>query len=262
MNTELSESADLTETHVEEVSEDALGSQPPRSKNSPVRIAVYVGLGVVVIYLGTWIGPLAFRSHFQGLMLAAREEVPGLVIWTRPEEVPAVKAEGWTFRKEANFLIPVPPGAPEFTREDEAVVATFEEGTITYRHFPKGFVGSLLRKEAEVVGAQIDETASDISLLREILEETCENYELGWSGSRRSLYAARILSKMSLWEEKTLRQFQFASRKGALSVLAEYENGVTAIMVAEDDGVLVVRVPEDGPASWKTSAADWLPEAR
>ena len=259
MSTESNESSDRTETHVEEVSEEALGSQSSRSKDSPIKIALYVGLGAVAIYLATWIGPISFHLHFQGRMVAAREEVPGLVIWSRPEEVPAVRAEGWTFRKEGDFLIPVPPGTPEFTREDETVVATFEEGAITYRRFPKGFVGSLLQREAEVVGAKIDETASDISVLRELLEETCENYEFGWSKSRRSLYTARILSKMLLWEEKTLRQFQFASRKGALSILAEYENGAAAIMVAEDDGVLVIRVPREGPASWKISAADWLP---
>jgi hypothetical protein len=67
---------------------------------------------------------------------------------------------------------------------------------------------------------------------------------------------------MLLWEEKALQKFQFASRSGALSVLTEYENGAAAIIVAEDDGVLVVRIPEESPASWKTSAADWLPEAK
>ena len=262
MNTESNESADPTETHVEEVSEEALGSQSSTNKNSPIKIAVYLGLGVVAIYLATWLGPVAFHLNFQGKMLAAREEVPGLVVWTRPEEVPAVNAEGWNVRKEGDFLIPVPPGTPEFTRENETVVATFEEGVITYRRFPAGFVGNLIQKEAETVGAKIDATKSDISSLRDLLEETCENYEFGWSGSRRSLYAARILSKMLLWEEKALQKFQFASRSGALSVLTEYENGAAAIIVAEDDGVLVVRIPEESPASWKTSAADWLPEAK
>lgn len=262
MNAESNEPSAQPETHVEEVSEHAGSPRSSRTKDSPVKIALYVGLGAVAIYLGTWLGPLAFHLHFQGPMVAAREEVPGLPIWTRPEEVPAVRAEGWTFRKEGDFMIPVPQGTPEFTREDEAVIATFEEGTITYRRFPAGFVVTLLRKEAEIVGAKVDETASDISILRDLLGETCENYEIAWSGSRRSLYAARILSKMLLWEEKSLRKFQFASQEGALSVLAEYESGAAAIMVAETNGVLVVRVPEDGPERWKISAADWLPASK
>ena len=259
MSTESSESVDRTETHVEEVSEEALGSQSSQSQTSLVKIAIIVGLGAVAIYLATWLGPLAFHLQFQGRMVAAKKEVPGLVVWTRPDEVPAVRTGGWTFKMEGSFLIPVPPGTPKFTKENEAVIATFEEGTVTYRRFPKGFVGSLLRKEAEVLGAKIDETKSDITLLREILDETCENYDFGWSGARRSLYAARILSKMLIWEEKTLRHFQFATQTGALSVLAEYENGSASIMVVDDGGVLVVRVPEKAPASWKTSPANWLP---
>ena len=255
------ESPDRTVTAAEELPARSAASKPSGAKTSPARILLYLGLGAVAIYLSIWVGPVAFHLHFQGLMVAAREEVPGLAIWTRAEEVPAVRAAGWTFRKEDPVVIPVPPGAPKFSREDGTVVAAFEEGTITYRHFPAGFLVSLVQKEAEVVGATVGETASDASVLRELLAETCENYEFGWPRARRSLYAARILSKMLLWEEKTLRQFQFASGEGALSVLAEYDSGAAAIVVAGDDGVLVVRVPEDGPASWKTSAADWLPSA-
>ncbi len=261
MSNASSESPDRTVAAVEDLAEHSAGSKPSEAKTSPVKIVLYLALGAVALYLATWIGPVAFHLHFQGLMVAAREEVPGLAIWTRAEEVPAVRAVGWTSRKEDPVVIPVPPGAAKFTREDGAVVAAFEEGTITYRHFPPGFLVSLVQKEAEVVGATIDTTASDRSILRELLDETCENYQFGWPGERRSLYAARILSKMLLWEEKTLRQFQFASGQGALSVLAEYKSGAAAILVAADDGVLVVRVPEEGPASWKTSAADWLPSA-
>ena len=65
-----------------------------------------------------------------------------------------------------------------------------------------------------------------------------------------------------LREEKSLTQFQFASQNGAISVLAEYDSGAASILVAREDGLLVVRVPEDGPESWKTSAADWLPQAK
>ena len=107
MSTESSESVDRTETHVEEVSEEALGSQSSQSQTSPVKIAIIVGLGAVAIYLATWLGPLAFHLQFQGRMVAAKNEMPGLVVWTRPDEVPAVVLPtcGLSHRVENGIMI-------------------------------------------------------------------------------------------------------------------------------------------------------------
>jgi hypothetical protein len=218
-------------------------------------------LGAVAVYLGTWLDNAFFYLEFQRPLLAQCRESGGGVILERAQEVQEATSPEWGVDEKSGLELPLPPGRLVALREEgEFIVAQFQEGRITFQSLPAGSIAGTLREELELLGEKAPRGVSDAGALREVMEENLGNYRFSWGPARLRDYSARILSKMLLWENKPARRLLLASRQDPprAAALVEYESGAVKILITRENGVLVVQIPADAPASWKTSAANWL----
>jgi hypothetical protein len=114
----------------------------------------------------------------------------------------------------------------------------------------------------ETLGETSSQASSDIDLCRQIVQTTPREYRFGWGSKDRRTYAARLLAKFSLWRDLPVRRLEISERAkpSAISILAEYQEGLTTVLVVTEQGSVVIVLPEDAPAEWKVSPSLWLPK--
>ncbi|HVR73101.1 MAG TPA: hypothetical protein VMT52_02160, partial [Planctomycetota bacterium] len=92
----------------------------------------------------------------------------------------------------------------------------------------------------------------------EIARESLERYRFSWPEAERQRYAARIISKMTLWETGPIERYEVA--RGALScaVLHVSTTGDAKVIAAGPEGVLIILIPPKAPPAWTESPAIWV----
>jgi hypothetical protein len=243
------------------------GAASWKGRESPRRISLYLGAGTIAIYLATWADNLIFYVEFQRPLLTQCGGSAGCLLRTRARRVEKAGSESWDLHEEQGVEapLPLPPGRlVKLTRVGDLCEAELPEGILTIQMFPAGCVAEILKAELESLGAPAARELTDAGALREIVEEDLGKYEFAWEEPRRRAYAARILAKMLLWENKPARRLELASRgePPRAAALVEYETGGAKIIVVREAGDLVILVPPEAPAAWKASPASWIPEKR
>lgn len=216
-----------------------------------------------MIYLATWVGPVAFYWSFQRKVLAGDDGTSrGRLIWHLPREVPPALASDWTWHHDGASGFPLPAGSlTKVEREGEVVVVSHDDGLFRVQRFPPGFIRFLFEQELRQVGAAAEGLVlSDVAVLHEVLGEVPGRYEFTWSAGERHLYAARLLSKLLLFENRPVRRVEISTRAEPLisAALVEYSDGRAKVVRAGPSGVLVVLIPETAPSAWTASAGLWL----
>ncbi|MBN1442294.1 MAG: hypothetical protein JXA90_06270, partial [Planctomycetes bacterium] len=205
---------------------------PQRPLLSPARWVLLAVAGGAGIYLATWIGPLSFYFSFQKKVLAdGARDVNRPVVWHIPREVAYRETRGWSYaRAEDGSGFPVPPcgqgdAAPRVESDGGLHLVHLEEATLRCQRFPRGFLVYLFLKELEHLGGRDDRRLSDSLILHELLGEVPGRYEFTWSARDRSTYAARILSKMLLFESRPATRLEASTRLDPLrtAVLVEFD---------------------------------------
>jgi hypothetical protein len=223
---------------------------------------VWVVVCAVLLYFSSWIGPLAFYYRFQKPLQEGRFGVPNGIVWSWPRAVALARTPAWDYRKHGRYLLPIPPGHfTGFRDEGFFTVAVCDEGEIRYRCFPPNFIRSLFRSELEKIGGEAMELPVDPILLAAIVRVNPNDYSFRWCAEERSLYTARILTKMRLFDDRPVRRMELAERPEppGLSVLVDYEDATTKILTASADSTIIILLGPDTPGAWKASPAPWLP---
>jgi hypothetical protein len=241
-----------------------------KSRESPGRIALYLLAGAIGIYLATWVGSVTFYLNFQRPLLARERGPLHTVLWLEPQAglclqpqagLGPVEAGGgaWTSKVVDGILVPVPPGRLlEVMTEGEVIRLRLDEGEITISRYPVGFLAWLFREKLRCVAVNTADRLPDDAVLEAVAGETLRKYCFGWSEVERQPYAARLLSKMSLWDLRPVTRFELARREGACAVLAEYESGEVRVVASNPGGALAALIPAGAPAAWKATPASWL----
>jgi hypothetical protein len=232
-------------------------------RESPARIALYLLAGAVSVYLATWAGAATFYIQFQRPLLAREGGPLHTVLWHEPQAGQSAASEAddqaWASQIVEGNRVPLPPGRLVSAKNDGgAIRLRLEEGEVTISCYPAGFFVSLLREMSSNVGLKPGGASSDACVLEEVARETLGRYRFGWRESERQPYAARLLSKMSLWDLKPVKRFELARRDGACAVLVEYESGEARVVASSPGGALAAVIPADAPAAWKETPANWL----
>jgi hypothetical protein len=158
-----------------------------------------------------------------------------------------------------NNRIPVPPGRLiEVKAEGEVVRLRLEEGEIAISRYPVGFVSALFEERGRSVGMRPVDQVCDASVLEAVAKESLQEYRFGWSEDQRQPYAARLLSKMALWDLRPVKRFEMTRGEGACAVLVEYESGEVRVFAAHPGGSMAAVIPAGVPAAWKATPASWL----
>jgi hypothetical protein len=238
----------------------AAGTRKPTTKESPRRIAVCVGVGLLLIYLATWSPNLSFYLNFQRVVTARANAVPLGILTAEPREV-ETRASSWRPSAGGELGVLLPPG--ELTRvspQEDGFVLSFSEGEILVSRFEKGFLSTLLADRLEDLGAEADKGLSDTAAMVQIVPVTLADYELRQGSSENHRYAAHIIAKLLLFEGGGVKRVDWCQRaepEGG-AILVEYDSGrVILLIVAEH--VWKVQVPAEVPSTWTESPADWLP---
>lgn len=236
------------------------GDRRPPEEARPFILAAWILLGAVLIYLSTWVGPVAFYFYFQKKIEDGK--ISDGVVWSSPQAVAMAATSGWSHRDHEGLRVPLPPGDLEsFEAEGKLLIAKFAEGQVSYQRFPSGFISELYRSELERIGGELGPPVSDSALLRDIVTETPETYRFDWPAPERTRYAARVLCKMLLWVDRPVRRLAMTETRAPdrACVLAEYEDGSAKVLAVAGGGSLVVLLPKDAPAAWKESPGNWFP---
>jgi hypothetical protein len=242
-------------------------SSGPRAQGSygttsPKRVAVIVVLGAAAIWGSTWIGPAAFYFEFQKVILAQGEDPAGRsVLWCVPEEVPAEPPSAWPLREVEGLKFRGPPGEPTKTERDgELRIVEFDRGKLMVQPFPPGLVRGLYSNELRTLGQDPPEIVAEGELFREVITEVPDRYEFAAPAAQRWRYAARLLTKMLLWEMKEVERARFClhTSRDAAALLVEYACGEAKVFVSDPEGALVVLLEKGTPAEWRSSPALWL----
>jgi hypothetical protein len=238
--------------------------EPSARAPFPWRVAAYLLGGAAAVGLAAvFLPPLTFYFGFQRVILAQGED-PGArsMLWSLPdEEPPDAPAAGWTSESVEGLRLSRPPGRLiAVRREGDLRELELEDGAILVYEFPAGFIGALFRAEMQKIGGPPGASLPDPLLLGELARETPERYRFGLGGAERRRYAARLLTKMLLWEPREARRMSLCLRAAPLAaaVLVEYTSGEAKVIAADGSGTLVFLLPEGTPPAWKLSAGRWL----
>ncbi len=225
-------------------------------------LAVWVLVGATVVYFSSWIGPVAFYYRFQKPLQAGTYSCHDGVIWSWPRAVATAASPGWDYQEHEGGILPIPPARFKgFKQKDWFVVGVCDEGEILYRRFPPAFLRELFCSELEKVDGVCSELPDEVTLLADIVRVNPDSYSFGWSLEERAIYAAQLLSKMRLWDDRPVHRMEIAERSEppGTSVLVEYADGTAKIVATTTTGTLVIMLPIEAPPSWKASPAFWLP---
>lgn len=237
----------------------------------PLAVALWIALGVVLVYSSTWVGPVTFYLSFQRFLEGESAAGGRRIVWALPvaaaDSAPLPKA-AVEYRQLGDLLVPLPSGAPTASeRKDSHATVTYPEGRVRYDFFPERFVRDLYAEQLEAIGGKpgdAPETADEVKLLKAIMGTDPGAYRFGWGAAERSEYAARVLSKMRLLRDLPLRRLELSERAEprAVVVLAEYESGEATVLAVTRRGSVVVQLSETAPEAWKASPALWFPKER
>lgn len=230
-----------------------------RSELTARKLAVYVVVGTLAVYLSTWVGPVAFYWSFQRQFAHAQERT---ALRRVPAAVASAPVAGWEYREVGGVELPFPPGqSAHWKNTGEYVQVVSEEGRMDYHRRSADFVRSLFRSEVEAVGGDAVPLPDAVSLLREIATVSPASYRFTASTGERGRYAALLLSKLRLWDDRPLRRFQLFERETphGISVLAEFDDGSAKVLVVSSQATLIIVLDRGTPPAWKASPAPWLP---
>lgn len=225
------------------------------------KIAFWLAAGALLIYLATWLGPVSFYFYFQTQFPGPEELGRESIFWRQPRLVPAVPAPGWRVHDEPGARFPLPPGAPEeIVQQGNVFVVRFPEGTFRVQMLPSGMVASLLLDELRTLGTRGETRPSEVAALHDVLHETPRHFRFSWNERQRTRYAARLLVKMLLWEDRPLRRFELAEleEQGVAGALVEYKSGEVKVISTGPEGTVIVLLGTELPATWKASPALWM----
>lgn len=231
----------------------------------PRRAVLLAIAGAGLIGLSTGLPDLFFDLQFQR-PLAKRAEAEGLGVLVEKATwvAPTAPAE-WTFALIDGARMPLPPGEKHRqSREGETLLFDIDGARFAVDSMPPGSLTQVFQGELRAVGgvpSGESSGTSDGDVLRTVMEERVQNYRRGWSANHRNEYAARLLSKLLLFESGAVRRIECCERQSpsAVAALVEFESGETKCLVAREDGVWIVRIPRESPATWRSSPANWLP---
>ncbi len=236
-----------------------LSAERPQGEESPRRIASYLAVGAAAIYLATWTGCVTFYLSFQKPLLDVERGRGHGILWFEPRSAPDADKEAWSSREVDGVQIPMPPGrVVEVKGERNLIRAKLEDGEFTVERHPTGFIAELYRDNLELLGVKREGVPRDAAALEDIARESLERYQFRWPEADRQLYAARLLSKMSLWDTGPVARCELASREGSSAVLVGYATGQAKVIATGPGGVMVIVIPAKAPAAWKASPASWL----
>lgn len=240
-----------------EITSEANGT---RTRPPATRLLLLVVGGALAVYIATWFPSLLFFAFFQRQLLAEGEDpAKRSMLWGVPAEEAAQPAPDWQVLAIEGVNFRGPPGAVRSSKLDgELISVDLEAGKFKLQSYPKGFISSLFEERLENLGMVVGQL-SDPETLRDVVRETPENFQFGWSGRERKIYAARLLTKMLLLESKVIEKARLAWRQEppAAALLAEHESGEARLIVADHEGVLVILLPGDVPPEWR-SPANWM----
>ena len=230
--------------------------RPRKTPESPRRIAIYLLVGVFVVYLSTWSGAVTFYFEFQ-------QRLPGFgeVLWRTPVEVAAEAGDGWGMFGDADRAVPIPLAPVVGVEEDgDKLRVRFAAGEIRYMRFGPGFMARMMKAQLETLKATTELPTDDAAIFEELMRETPAHYDFSWSEEKRHRYAANLMCKMFLWDDLPVTRQEMACMgdSGGTSALVEYDGGATTIILAGHRGVTVVKLDADAPPAWRASPAFWL----
>ncbi|HVR74894.1 MAG TPA: hypothetical protein VMT52_11200, partial [Planctomycetota bacterium] len=186
-----------------------------RGPESPRRIGAYLAVGAVLTYLATWTGAFTFYLSFQEPLLAmGGAPGPGVL---RLEPVTGSQASPSSLWSNGvgGAGAPLPPGRLiDSKSEGKLTRARLENGgveaDITVERHPRGFIAAIYRDQLNRLGIKEAGDLDDAALLDEIARESLERYRFSWPEAERQRYAARIISKMTLWETGPIERYEVA----------------------------------------------------
>ena len=224
-------------------------------------LVLYGCAGLLLIYVATWVGPIAFYYFFQSKFESGAIGFEGGVLRVTPTAVALESTPQWETIVHDGVSLPLPPGTVKAITHDEGFTkVTLAEGVVSYERHPPDFIPRLYAAELECIGGTVSAIPDAVTLTREIAETTPNQYRFGVSNKQRCAYAARMLTKMRLWRDRPVRRIELSERADphALGVLLDYEGGDARVLVVSDTRTLLITIPAGAPASWKASPADWL----
>ncbi len=234
---------------------------PPRSKKTSVRTAALLCLaGALAAYAASWVGPFAFYHQFQKRFDDGRLGVPGGVLRTFPiaDAAEAPAPAGCIVRDGVRF--PLPEGTlREFLPAGDVFVAVLDEGRVQYQRLPPDFVRTLYRNELEHIGDTPAPAADEIALFDAIARVTPAAFRFNWPAPARNAYAASLMTKLLLWEDRPVRAMHAHDELHGRSVLVLYADGSAKCVTRTPQATLVIRMGTEAPARWKASARQWIP---
>ena len=226
------------------------------------RWVALVGLGTILVYASSFLGSLLFYWSFQQVILAQDEDAGSRsMIWGTPTTTSECGTSTWKLRSGGDLTFRVPPGASGEVEKVGSVRRVEIDGVeLMVRSFPRGFIGFLLRKEMSAVGRDTGDLDSDVEILDEVIRETPDSFDLGWSAEERQCYAARLLVKMLLFEAIPMKRSHLVTRRSppGRAYLIEYETGESRVLTVDQSGSLLVRFGPEAPGSWCSEPGSWL----
>ena len=233
----------------------------PEKGESPGRIAAYLGVGAVLIYIGTWSPALAFWWSFQRPVEAARPETPS-VLWSRPyPSPPATTAPAWQWLRVEDSDWLLPPGAverPTLDGEDgRRLVAEVDGHQVVTRRFPRSFVTEMLASDLEHYGGSVP-LRTEVETLEAVASTTPDDYRLGASKEERAVYTAHLLGKMRLWDDSPHQKFASAQVDDDVAILVSYEDGSVKLLATRGEEVHVAFVTKGAPPAWSENPVQAL----
>ncbi len=215
--------------------------------------------GGLCIWAAFWIGPLAFYYTFQKRFDDESLYVRGGIVGAYPAPAAAAAESTCDWVVKDGTSIPVPAGARcEIHRKDDVFVAVLPEGSIAYRRMPADFVRSLYLEELRETGAAPRGSVDERGILKDIIRTTPAQFRMRWPLAERSAYAARLLAKLRLWEDRPVGRVSEHEAPDGAAVLVVYADGSAKAIVLRNDAALVISLPPESPAEWKISARQWL----
>ncbi len=215
--------------------------------------------GGLCIWAASWIGPLAFYYTFQKRFDDESLYVRGGIVGAYPAAAAAEAESACDCVVKDGTPIPVPAGARcEILRKDDMFVAMLPEGSIAYQRMPADFVRELYLEELGQTGAAPDAGVDERGILKDIIRTTPAQFRMRWPLAARNAYAARILAKLRLWEDKPVRRVSEHEGPDGAAVLVEYADGSAKAITLAKNAALIICLPPGSPAEWKSSARQWL----
>lgn len=235
----------------------------PQDQTSLWRIASYLAGGTIAVYLATWVGPLSFYWCFQKPLLAQEQGPEHSILWYEPTLVAAVDAialEGWSRQERDGCEFPVPPGKLIDLRwANSTAQIKLEEGEVAVHCGDQNFLTSVFEEHLQSLGVlRAGDAASGPVVLEEIIGASLQDYDECDREHQRQRYAARLISKIALWDLRPVKRVELARSDNSRAVLVEYAAGDVKVIIATDRRTIVVDIPPAAPAAWKASAASWM----